>query len=214
MDTLKIFFSTLIVIVISTLVYFAIYFLFPEVSDTFFGMSYANGCSLDAYEEKQKLANSVESVSEFVSARTQNVTDSEKAIAEKIPQKAAEVSKETVAFAEDAAEESAAIVDEEVLPALHEKGDEVLAFFESEKGSLLIDNLKKAGDIPADFDFETAAATEEGRRMVNSISDYVSEAGVSLDEMISNSSIMKLLTGKTDDSIDSIKEFFSGWTDR
>lgn len=174
METLKIFFSTLIIMVITTIVYFSLYFLFPEVSDAVFGISYKNGCSLEL-----------------------SIPDREDDTAKEVPAEEEDTVLVEAGTTEPLIEpEVEAVADVQPQQGISEQEQSVLDFLEGSKGQLIVSALQKEKVLSTDFSVESLVESEEGRMALRKISSYVESTGKSLDDLVSNADVGKLLSGQ------------------
>ena len=234
MDILKIFVSTLVVLCITAIVFFGLYFLFPSLSDSVFGVSYLHGCTIDGVEERaavkatmddmksgirDTMKGAAESVSDVAASAVATVKDvlpkAADTVKDMVPD-AVEAVKDTDASevldaAVDKVQEIAENVDvEKVAETLTEAEEAVVEFFSSGNGDRFLSELKKEDIIPDDFDISKAADSAEGKEIIRNISSYVKESGVDLVDALSNSRLHKMISGKADETLDALKGLFAG----
>ena len=208
MDILKIFVSTLVVLCITAIVFFGLYFLFPSLSDSVFGVSYAHGCTIDGVVERASVKATMDDMKS-------GIKDTMKGAAESVSTVAANA----VATAREAFPEAAdKIVEVDVEPAVEEVAadtfteaeEAVVEFFSTGNGDRFISELKKDGIIPDDFDIAMVADSEEGKELVRNISSFVESSGVELVDALSNSKLHKMISGKADETLDALTGLFAG----
>lgn len=186
-DTLKIFFSTIILVLVTSIVFFALYFLFPDISEQTFGISYRSS--------KEEPLETLNMILEKTAPES-----SAPVLAEEVQENDVLVQEE--GNEAEAVDESVQVQDEvqqEELPALTEDGEEVLSFFNTAKGRTLIGSVGMIGGF--NLDLKAISDTADGRNLINAVGGYLSETGQSMEEIFSNKAIMSALTGKVDDKI-------------
>lgn len=219
MDILKIFVSTLVVLCITAIVFFGLYFLFPSLSDSVFGVSYAHGCTIDGIEEravikatmddmksgiKDTMKGAVESVSSVASNAVATVMDA-------FPEADGNAMEADVETAIEKVSEVVENVDVEVAAETFTEAEEaVVEFFSSGNGDRFLSELKKEDIIPDDFDIAEMADSEEGKELVRNIASFVETSGVDLVDALSNAKLHKMISGKADETLDALKGLFAG----
>lgn len=219
MDILKIFVSTLVVLCITAIVFFGLYFLFPSLSDSVFGVSYAHGCTIDGIEEravikatmddmksgiKDTMKGAVESVSSVASNAVATVMDA-------FPEADGNAMEADVETAIEKVSEVVENVDVEVAAETFTEAEEaVVEFFSSGNGDRFLSELKKEDIIPDDFDIAEMADSEEGKELVRNIASFVETSGVDLADALSNAKLHKMISGKADETLDALKGLFAG----
>ena len=223
MDVLKIFVSTLVVLCITAIIFFGLYFLFPDLSDSVFGVSYAHGCTIDGVVERaafkstmddmktgiqDTVRDAAESVSDAAGNAVVKVKESLPGVVENVKETEPE---EVISKTVDAVKEVASNVDvEEIGSKLSRAEEDVVEFFSSGNGDRFLTELKKEDIIPDDFDIGSIADSAEGKEMLASITSFVQESGVDLVDALSNSKLHKMISGKADETIDALKGLFAG----
>lgn len=223
MDVLKIFVSTLVVLCITAIIFFGLYFLFPDLSDSVFGVSYAHGCTIDGVEERaafkstmddmktgiqDTVRDAAESVSDAAGNAVTKVKESLPGVVDKVQETEPE---EVISKTVEAVKEVASNVDVEAIGSqLSAAEEEVVEFFSTGNGERFIEELKKESLIPEDFDINSIADSAEGKEMLSSISSFVQDSGVELVDALSNSKLHKMISGKADETIDALKGLFAG----
>ncbi len=169
-DTLKIIISTLVLIVITTVVFFALYFLSPSISEDIFGISYR----MTRENPLSTMPTSVDGIT--------GGEDPGEALA---------------AVAEDAAAQA-----ESGTVALTDKGQEVLDFLETSPSAAVI--RENMGQALENLD------TEEAKRALNEIGDYLASTGQSIADVFSNRNVREYLADASSSAIGSVLSFFGG----
>ncbi len=197
-DTLKIFFSTIILVLVTSIVFFALYFLFPDISEQTFGISYRS-----SKEEPLETLNMIlektapESSASLLEEEAQENQENDVLVLDESNEaEALDESSQAEALAESS---EAQEIKQEELPALTEDGQDVLSFFNTAKGRTLIGSVGMIGGL--NLDLEAISDTVDGRKLINTVGEYLSQTGQSMGEIFSNKAIMSALTGKVDDKI-------------
>lgn len=198
-DTLKIFFSTIILVLITSIVFFALYFLFPAVSEQAFGISYRS-----SKEAPVETLNRI--LEETAPDRAADETPVG-TVSVAVPAGSADASATPVAdeaaFADGPSADPVAVAAEpdleESIPPVTSSGEEVLAFFDTAKGRTLVGAAGMIGGL--DLDMAAMADTMGGRNLVNTVGEYLEKTGQSMDDIFSNKAIMSALTGKVDEKV-------------
>ena len=227
MDVLKIFVSTIVVLCITAIIFFGMYFLFPDLSDSVFGVSYAHGCTIDGVEEKAAfqstmddmktgIKETVQSAAEGVSADAGTAVEKVKDTLPEVVEKVKETDpKEILDASVETVKNVVSAVDPETLGRkLSEAEEGVVSFFSSGKGERFLTELKKENVIPEDFDMEEAAKSVEGQKLIENITSFIEENGIELGEALSNSNLHKMISGKADETLDALKGLFTTGGDR
>ena len=223
MDVLKIFVSTLVVLCITAVIFFALYFLFPDLSDSVFGVSYAHGCTIDGVMERAAFKSTMDDmksgIQDTVRDAAESVADAAgtavSMVKDALPEAASKVKEaepeEILQKSVETVKEAVASVDvEEIGAQLSEAEEDVVEFFSSGNGERFIDELKKESVIPEDFDIKSIADSAEGKEILSSISSFIEDNGVELVDALSNSKLHKMISGKADETLDALKGFFAG----
>ena len=187
-DTLKIFFSTIILVLVTSIVFFALYFLFPDISEQTFGISYRSSKEEPLETLNMILEKTAPESLETEEEKVQETTESSVALPED--------SNEAEALQESSQGQQ---VQQEELPALTEDGEEVLSFFNTAKGRTLIGSVGMIGGF--NLDLKAISDTADGRKIINAVGEYLSSTGQSMEDIFSNKAIMSVLTGKADEKI-------------
>lgn len=198
-DTLKIFFSTIILVLITSIVFFALYFLFPAVSEQAFGISYRSSKEAPVETLNRILEESAPvGPSDAMSGEAASVVvvDGDGDVSD-LPADAGDVVSDVPSEAGPAVVET--VVEEEPLPPVTSSGEEVLAFFDTAKGRTLAGAAGMIGGL--DIDISGMADTIGGRKLVNTVGEYLEKTGQSMDDIFSNKAIMSALTGKIDEKV-------------